>query len=77
MKSFPITQFLLDYIEKIDIVNGMKIKMHYMFGKKQIVACGKGNVLTTTNYKEITCKRCLRTREHKKVKSITNGLQAL
>lgn len=43
--------------------------MHYMFGKKQQVACGRKNVLMTSNYKEITCKRCLRTHEHRKVKS--------
>ena len=46
----------------------MKIKMHYMFGKKQQVACGKTNVITTTNFREITCKRCLKTKEHRKVK---------
>ncbi len=47
----------------------MKIKMHYLFGKKQQVACGRQNVLTTTNYREITCKRCLKTHVHRKVKS--------
>jgi hypothetical protein len=46
----------------------MKIKMHYMYGKQQQVACGRQNVLVTTNYREITCKRCLKTREHRKVK---------
>lgn len=46
----------------------MKIKMHYMFGKKQQVACGKKNVLVTPNYKEITCKLCLRTVVHKTAK---------
>ena len=52
----------------------MKIKMHYMYGKKQIVACGKQNVLVTPNYKEITCKLCLKTKEHRKVKSnVTYG----
>ena len=47
----------------------MKIKMHYLFGKKQQVACGRKNVITTTNFREITCKGCLRTAEHKKTKT--------
>ena len=47
----------------------MKIKMHYMFGKKQEVVCGCKNVLVTTNYKEITCKRCLVTRVYRTVKA--------
>lgn len=47
----------------------MKIKMHYMTGKKQLVACGRKNVLTTTNYREITCRRCLATWAHRNVKA--------
>ena len=46
----------------------MKIKMHYLHGKKQEVACGRKNVLVTTNYREITCKRCLATHVHKATK---------
>jgi hypothetical protein len=49
-------------------LNFMKIKMHYITGKKQQVACGKQNVLVTTNFREITCKRCLKTHSHRKVK---------
>jgi hypothetical protein len=49
----------------------MKIKMHYLTGKNQQVACGKTNVLTTTNYREITCGLCKRTKAHKGVKNDT------
>ena len=44
----------------------MKIKMHYLSGKKQQIACGRKNVIATTNFREITCNGCLRTAEHKK-----------
>jgi hypothetical protein len=47
----------------------MKIKMHYIYGKKQQVACGRKNVLVTTNYKEITCGKCLKTHVHRNVKN--------
>lgn len=47
----------------------MKIKMHYMSGKEQQAVCGKKNVLITTNYREITCRRCLKTRIHRDVKT--------
>lgn len=47
----------------------MKIKMHYVQGKQQEVACGKQNVFMTTNYREITCKNCLKTKEHRKKKA--------
>ena len=43
--------------------------MHYMFGKKKQVACGRKNVHTTTNFREITCRGCLKTHEHQNVKS--------
>jgi hypothetical protein len=46
----------------------MKIKMHYVTGKKLQVACGKKNVFTTNNFREITCKGCLKTTAHRKVK---------
>lgn len=49
----------------------MKVKMHYVYGKQSKVACGKANVFITTNFKEITCKRCLRTVAHKTVKANT------
>lgn len=52
----------------------MKIKMHYLFGKKQQVACGRKNVITTTNFREITCRACLKTHEHKNVKTVANKL---
>jgi hypothetical protein len=50
----------------------MKIKMHYLTGKKQQVACGKKNVLVTTNYREITCGLCKRTAVHKATKVIAS-----
>lgn len=46
----------------------MKTRMHYRYGKQQKVACGQQNAITTTNHQEITCKRCLKTKEHRKVK---------
>lgn len=46
----------------------MKIKMHYATGKRD-VACGTKNVYLTSNFREITCKRCLKTVAHKKVKA--------
>lgn len=46
----------------------MKIKMHYAFGKASKVACGKKNVFMTTNYREITCKKCMKTYAHRTVK---------
>ena len=49
----------------------MKIRMHYLFGKKQKVACGKKNVLVTTNYREITCGLCKRTVAHKATRNDT------
>ena len=51
----------------------MKIKMHYLFGKKQKVACGKKNVLVTTNYREITCGLCKRTAVHKATRNDTQS----
>lgn len=47
----------------------MKIKMHYVTGKKQNAACGRKNVFLTTNFREITCKRCLFTKAHKATKT--------
>ena len=47
----------------------MKIKMHYLTGKKQKVACGKKDVLVTTNFREITCGLCKRTTAHRKTNS--------
>jgi hypothetical protein len=52
----------------------MKIKMHYLFGKKQKVACGNKNVLTTTNYREITCRKCLKTHAHRNTISGAAGV---
>jgi len=46
----------------------MKTKMHYRYGRNQQTACGQKDAITTTNHKEITCKRCLKTKEHRKTK---------
>lgn len=46
----------------------MKIKMHYMFGKKNRAVCGKRDVLLSCLHNEITCKLCLRTVAHKTAK---------
>jgi hypothetical protein len=43
-----------------------------MTGKKQKVACGKKNVLVTTNYREITCGLCKRTVAHKATQLTTS-----
>ena len=49
----------------------MKIKTHYVYGKRNTVACGRRGGFLTTNYREITCKSCLRTLAHKAV--VTNA----
>lgn len=39
----------------------MKIRTHFVFGKRNTVACGTHSGFVTHNVGEITCKRCLRT----------------
>lgn len=45
----------------------MKTKVHYVVKNK--VSCGKKNVFMTSNYNEITCKRCIKTVGYKIVKT--------
>ena len=47
----------------------MKIRMHYVYGKKNTVACGMKGGFITHNFREITCKRCLKTFAHRDVVS--------
>lgn len=47
----------------------MKIRTHFVFGKKNTVACGTRSGFVTVNVSEITCKRCLKTAALKARKS--------
>jgi len=50
----------------------MKIRMHYLTGKKQRVACGKKNVFVTPNFHETTCGLCKRTAAYKATNALPN-----